>query len=98
MATVPFGVKVGQPVGQGAMPTALLMTRTISAMATAALANSRRVSLDGGRLVQQSGLDWKRDRSQSAFCLHWEPKLGRRQAVKAEAAKRGRAIAPAFTA
>ena len=41
-----FGLKVGQPVGPGAMPTALPMTRTISAMAITASANSRRVSSD----------------------------------------------------
>jgi hypothetical protein len=34
--------------------------------------------------------DWRRDRASNPPCLHGEPRPGRRQAVKAEAAKRGR--------
>ena len=141
--TVLFGLKLGQPVGQGAMPTALSMTRTISAMAIAASANSRRVSSDELRrwAVELIGLlgtgAWCRRRPPASSCariarsargfqqpcgprrgrcrssgqhmvgaanpsgmgarpltirpcLLGEPKPGRRQVVKAEAAKRGR--------
>ena len=142
--TVLFGLKLGQPVGQGAMPTAVPVTRTISAMALAASANSRRMGSDevrrwaveligllyigacrrrpspasscarvarSARGFQQpcgqrrrryrsgsqthgwcrhSGPDWERCASPIRVCLLGEPKPGRRQAVKAEAAERGR--------
>jgi hypothetical protein len=137
--TVLFDLKLGQPVGQGAMPTALPMTRTISAMATAASANSRRVSYDelrrwavelivsGYRRMVSTAISGVIMRSRSPVstqpcgprcgrcrssgkahrwcskavrigsvtaphppCLLGEPKPGRRQAVRAEAAKRGR--------
>jgi hypothetical protein len=139
-----FGLKLGQPVGPGAMPTALPVTRTISAMALAASANSRRMGSDEVRrwTVELIGLlymgAWRRRpspasscarvarsalafsslavhgagviaavakhmvgagiavrigsavRPQSAFVCLESPNRGRRQAVKAEAAKRGR--------
>ena len=69
-----FGLKVGQPVGPGAMPTALPMTRTISAMAITASANSRRVSSDELRrwAVELIGFlcigAWCRRRSPASSC------------------------------
>jgi hypothetical protein len=46
---------------------------------------------------RHGGRGWERCAPPIRLCLLGEPKPGRRQAVKAEAAKRG-AIAPAFTA